>query len=137
MTIGRFKVASIVPIRAVLALAFVVLSSLQPGLFANANATGFHADNGITLSADVNDHHSADAGHRGHADVLVIDEAEHSDSTTADDAGCEVHCAPLHGVPAQYSPVLPTSAGCIPQVEVDVLQPGEHAEFIRPPRSLT
>jgi len=151
MRIERFNVANIIPLRAVLALAFIVLSSLQPGLFADANATGFHADNGITLSADTHDDHAADAGQNGHAAAVAADEvdhhssssavaageADHRSSSTADNTGCEVHCVPLHGVAADCSPVLLPSVGCVPEVAVEVLQPAEHVEFVRPPRSLT
>jgi hypothetical protein len=137
MGVGRIKLAIAMPLRAAFALAFIVLSSLQPGLFANANATGFHADNGITLSADVPDHHSVDGGHDGHAEAVAPDAADHHGSSSANDTSCEVHCAPIHGFPAAYQPVLQASVGCRPEVAVAVLQPSAHAEFIRPPRSLT
>jgi hypothetical protein len=137
MRIGRFEVANIRPIRAAFVFAFIVLSSLQPGLFANANATGFHADNGITLSADGPDHHHVAEGGDGHSEAVAADNADHHGSSSANDTSCEVHCAPLHCFPAAYAPVLQSSVGCRPEIALAVLLPGEHAEFIRPPRSLT
>jgi hypothetical protein len=133
MGIGRIEFAQILPLRAVLVLAFIVLSSLQPGLFANANATGFHADNGMTLSTQVHDH-AADAGHGDHAKAAADDQNDHHGSN-AKDASCEVHCAPIHGFPAGYSAVFSPSVGCTPEAMLAVLQPGEPAELKRPPRT--
>jgi hypothetical protein len=133
---GRIKVANIMPLRAAFALAFVVLSSLQPGLFANANATGFHADNGITLSAGSPDHqHAAHRGHHDHADAVAADKSGHHSSGSESDTSCEVHCAPIHCVPADWSPVFPPSVGCAPETTLAVLQPREPVELKRPPRA--
>jgi hypothetical protein len=134
----RIKLAITVPLRAALAFAFIVLSSFQPGLFAIANATGFH-DHDAAVSAAVpgHDHHAVEGGHDGHAGMVAGDKADHHGSIGPNDTSCEVHCAPINGVPAEYQPVLQGSVGCRPDVAVAVLQPGEHTKFIRPPRPLT
>jgi hypothetical protein len=134
MGIRRIKLAQILPLRAVLALAFIVLSSLQPGLFASANATGFHADNGIALSVQIRDHHATHTGHGDHAKSVADEQVDHHGSK-AKDASCEVHCVPIHGVPASCADVFPPSVGCVPEETQLVLQPGEPAELKRPPRT--
>jgi hypothetical protein len=132
MRIGRFQLAQFPPLRAVVALAFVVLSSLQPGLFGNANATGFHGSHGKVFSVQIRDHH---ASHAGHHHAKAADEQADQHDSNLKDAGCEVHCAPIHGVPAGCSPVLPPSNGCVPEATLMVLQPGEPVELKRPPRT--
>jgi hypothetical protein len=136
MRIPRLKLARVVPLNAVFALVFVLLSCVQPGLFASANATGFHADNGIALSSELRDHHAVDAKHGSHSEALQGDEAtDHHGSSTKNDASCEVHCAPIHCVPVDHSGVFPPSIGCPPEINLVVLQPGEPAELNRPPRA--
>jgi hypothetical protein len=131
MSIRPNTLARSAPLRVALLFVFVILSAVHPGLFATANATGFHADNGITSAAD-SDHHSADAGH-AHPPKAAVEKASDNDSGV-DETSCEVHCAPLHGVPADCVPIFPPFVGCAPEATHAVLQSGEPAELKRPPR---
>jgi hypothetical protein len=133
MRLGRFKLAQFLPLRAALVLVFIVLSSVQPGLFATANATGFHADSGMMLSLDGHDHQSKDGQHDHHGKVVA--DADDDSPGTNSSASCQVHCAPIQGFPADYSPVFPPFAGCAPEMALVVFQPGEPAELNRPPRA--
>jgi hypothetical protein len=137
MRIPRLKLARIVPLNAVFALVYVLLSSVQPGLFASANATGFHADNGIALSSEVRDDRAAeDTKHDVHSDAVADSEAaDHHGSSANDNTSCEVHCAPIHCVAVDHSGVFPPSIGCPPEINLVVLQPGDPAELKRPPRA--
>jgi hypothetical protein len=134
MTLGRFKLAQFAPLRAALALVFIVLSSVQPGLFATANATGLHADNGMMLSSQDRDHQTGDGQHDHHDQAVADTEADDDDPGTSTNASCEVHCAPIHGFPADFSPVFPAFAACPPEMALVAFQPGDLAELKRPPR---
>jgi hypothetical protein len=137
MRIPRLKLARVVPLRAVLALVFVIVSSVQPALFASANVAGVRADNGIQLSSELRDDRAVDeTKHGAHSDAVADNEAaDHHGSSTNNNTGCEVHCAPIHCVPVDHSGVFPPSIGCAPEINLVVLQPAEPAELKRPPRA--
>lgn len=126
--------------RMMLALAFLFLSALQPGMFAGANAQGLHAGTGISAGISFAEHdkhaqhHGAVAEEPGQ-DVREANRHDHSDYRFAE-KGCEVHCAPVTTVPVECQASQRPVARCFGPVLVSVLADGEYAEFIRPPRDL-
>ncbi|MER9255116.1 hypothetical protein NKJ73_21450 [Mesorhizobium sp. M0074] len=128
-TVGRIAILGSVPLRALLAVVFLVMSALQPGLFATANATGFHAS--ADLQAETPAH---DMSHHG-ATVNEADTSEHQhgDKQSADKS-CEVHCAPAHAVPVDCPELEHVISRCFAPVIAVTLPLGEYKALIRPPR---
>lgn len=127
--------------RALFSALFLLLTSLQPGLFAAANATGFHADGGITIAAEQPGSHDAGTQHAKHASAAAEhDEAaqkqHHDDSGSAKSKSCEIHCAPVLAVPVGCPLLAQPSVRCFAPDVASPLPLGEYAEFIQPPRSL-
>lgn len=123
--------------KALLAALFLVLSSLQPGLFAAANATGFHADGGMALSVEQPASH--EAGHAGHSAAAADHDQQaqkYHHSEGAKNKSCEIHCAPILAVPVDCPVLGEPSARCFVPALASPLPLGEYAEFIQPPRSL-
>lgn len=129
-----------------MAVLFFTLSSLQPGLFAAANATGFHSDGGMALSMQGSAAQAGDASHAGHGS----DHARHGAATDdggqgarhhhqpqdAKDKSCEIHCAPVLAVPVDCPILKRPSARCFAPAPAARLPLGDYAELIHPPRSL-
>jgi hypothetical protein len=112
-----------------LAVVFLVMSALQPGLFATANATGFHA--GVHVKAETHD-----MGHHGAtADDADTSEHHHGDKQSSDKT-CEVHCAPAHAVPVECPDLEHVVSRCFASVVAVTLPLGEYAALIRPPKHI-
>lgn len=137
--LGRISIAGIALYRAMLAVVFLVLSSLQPGLFASANATGFHSDAGVTLQVEEPAHDTG--GHVGdHKDAAAaaktdVDKKHHGGEKSADES-CEVHCAQVYAVPVECPELERIVTRCFPPVVAEVLPGGEYTSHIKPPRHL-
>lgn len=111
-------------LRAVFALVFVCLSSLQPALFTPALATTPHVMTEM------------DAGEHAHPAATADSDAavDHHGDRTAADKSCEVHCAPAHALPVDC-PALALPLRCVPDLpDTMALVDGLAAEFIKPPR---
>ncbi|MCF6119947.1 hypothetical protein L2449_24230 [Mesorhizobium muleiense] len=118
-----------------LAVVFLVMSALQPGLFATANATGFHAGTDLQAGMHLQDETSAhDMGHHGAtADDADTSDHHHGDKQSSDKS-CEVHCAPANAVPVECPDLEHVVSRCFaPGVDV-TLPLGEYAALIRPPK---
>jgi hypothetical protein len=138
--VGKISMAGIALLRAVLATAFLLMSALQPGLFAAANAKGFHSDAGITLSAhkpvqDVRPHvHDHDV----EADATdASSKSHHGGAKKSDGKSCEVHCAPAQAVPVEWPVLGNTLVRCFAAATAAVMSLCEYAELVRPPRHLS
>ncbi len=124
-----------IPLRAVLAVVFLVMSALQPGLFATANATGFHSDAGMNLPAE--DHSHAMGGHDHGAVADDVDTSEHDHGTkNSSEKSCEVHCAPAHAVPVDCPDLERVVSRCFAPVVAVTLPLGEYTALIRPPKHI-
>lgn len=131
---------------ALLAALFFVLSSLQPGLFAAANATGFHADGCMALSMlgsavqadDAGDacHGSGQATHGAAADDGGQGAQHHHKPQDAKNKSCEIHCARVFAVPVDCPVLERTSARCFAPIAAARLPLDDYAELIHPPRTL-
>jgi hypothetical protein len=88
----------------------------------------------VSLSSESGDHHAAGVEHDHHANMVQDQQTDDQNSST-NDTICKVHCAPIQGVPADFSPVFPGFAGCAPQASLVVPQPGVSIKFKRPPRT--
>lgn len=126
--------------KALFSVLFLMLSSLQPGLFAAANASDFHSDGGIAISVEQPASRAGDTEHAKHASAAADHDKDaqkkHHDSDGAENKSCEIHCAPVLAVPVDC-PILaqPSVRGFAPAM-ASLLPLGEYAEFIQPPRSL-
>ncbi|WP_133116205.1 hypothetical protein [Mesorhizobium wenxiniae] len=128
--VGRISILGNIPVRAMLAVVFLVMSALQPGLFTTANATGFDAV--VRVQAETHD-----MGHHGAtADEADTSEHHHGDKQSSDKS-CEVHCAPTNAVPVDCPDLEHVVSRCFAPV-VDVTLPlGEYTALIRPPKHLS
>lgn len=135
----RTRLAGLAPLRAALALVFFILTSLQPGMFAVANAKGLHG--GTELAGEMKaagpKAHGKHAQHHHSGVEEAEDEgsAHHHGERFAGKA-CEVHCAPATAVPVECPDLQGPVGRCFEPVLASVLIDGEYAEFIRPPRRL-
>ncbi|MER8825504.1 hypothetical protein NKH73_08010 [Mesorhizobium sp. M0938] len=121
-----------------LAVVFLVMSALQPGLFATANATGFHA--GADLQAGIDLQAETSAHDMGHHDATATDDTDtsehHHGTKQSADKSCEVHCAPANAVPVDCPDLEHVVSRCFAPV-VDVALPlGEYTALIRPPKHI-
>jgi hypothetical protein len=144
MTIfGKFSIAGIASLRAVLAVVFLLMSTLQPGLFATASAKGLHGHKGIVIASQeevVSSGHGHDHGHEAAIAPALSDQADgktkhHGGKNTADKS-CEVHCAPSHAVPVYCPDIRREMARCFATVTASTLPLGAYAGLRRPPRNL-
>ncbi|TIL72649.1 MAG: hypothetical protein E5Y70_20475 [Mesorhizobium sp.] len=136
--VGRISILGNIPLRAMLAVVFLVMSALQPGLFATANATGFHAGTDLQAGMHLQDETSAhDMGHHGAtADDADTSDHHHDGAKQSSDKSCEVHCAPANAVPVDCPDLEHVVSRCFaPGVDV-TLPLGEYTALIRPPKHL-
>ena len=139
---GKLSTAGIPLLRAVLAVVFLLMSTLQPGLFATASAKGFHGDKATIILSDeeaVSSGHGHDHGDEAAIAPALSDQADgktkhHSGKNTAD-KGCEIHCAPSHTVPVYYPDIQCEVARCFATDTASILPLGEYAGLRRPPRT--
>ncbi|MBA3449141.1 MAG: hypothetical protein H0T56_16360 [Pseudaminobacter sp.] len=133
-----------VSLRAALALVFLLMSALQPGLFASANATGFHSDSGMTLrakepvtQAGAHSHAHDDSSAADVAKSEADEKMHHHDSKTLSDQSCDAHCAPANAIPVSCPHVERMAARCPVLAVRDAAIPmGEYNTPVRPPRTL-
>ncbi|EHK55629.1 hypothetical protein [Allomesorhizobium alhagi] len=118
-----------------LAVVFLAMSALQPGLFATANATGFHGDAGVNVGAEQPTHDMGDHDHGAMADDTDTPNHHHGNKKSAEKS-CEVHCAPAHAVPVECPEIEHAVSRCFASAVSLALPLGEYAELIRPPRHL-
>jgi hypothetical protein len=130
-TVGRITILGNMPLRALLAVVFLVMSALQPGLFATANAKGSQAR--MDIQVETPEHDMAD--HGATADDTDRSEHHHGAKQSADKS-CEVHCAPAHAVPVDCPDLEHVVSRCFAPVVAATLPLGEYAAQIRPPRHL-
>ena len=134
--LGQISIARIASLRAMLAVVFLVMSSLQPGLFASANAAGFHRDSGATLQVEKSHHDSG--GHVGDhntaADAAEDVDEKHPDGEKSANDDCEVHCAPAHAVPVDCPDISRSASRCFAVTVATVLPLGAYSTLIRPPK---
>ncbi|WP_164783936.1 hypothetical protein [Mesorhizobium sp. M5C.F.Cr.IN.023.01.1.1] len=131
--LGRISILANIPLRALLAVVFLVMSALQPGLFATANATGFHSDAGMNLPAE--DHEMSGHDHAAAADDSDMSEHDHGTKNSSEKS-CEVHCAPAHAVPVDCPDLERVVSRCFAAVVAEASAGGEYTAHIRPPRHL-
>ena len=134
--LGRISILGTMPLRAVLAVVLLVMSALQPGLFATANATGFHSDAGMKLA--VQDHSHEMGGHEHGAVADDVDMSEHDHGTkNSGEKSCEVHCAPAYAVPVDCPDLPSVVSRCFAAIVAEASAGGEYTAHIRPPRHLS
>lgn len=121
-------------LRAVLAFAFLFMSCLQPGMFAGANATGFHGE--ASAASDDPESIQETNGHEAHHAASSEDGKQHPHGSDGFDKSCEVHCAPCQAVPVGCPDIERVVARCFAPVEAAVFPYGEYATLIRPPEHL-
>jgi hypothetical protein len=142
---GTFRTV-LQPLRAVLAVVFLLMSALQPGLFASAGAAGLNPDAALSFenarhaeSVVLVSHH-AGADHYSDPDLTEIasDVAEsttdHHGNAKSTEKSCEVHCAPAHAVPVVCQDIERSAVRCFAPIAADRILSGEYASLIRPPR---
>lgn len=126
------------PLRAMLAVVFLVMSALQPGLFATANATGFHAGADlqarVDLQAETPAHDMDDHGATAAGDTDTPQ--HHHGAKQSADKSCEVHCAPANAVPVDCPDMEHVVSRCFAPVIAVTLPLGEYTALIRPPKHL-
>ena len=139
---GRSIVEGLGPLRAVLVFVFLLMSAVQPGLFAAANATGFHGSVGIAVGADAPfgslDGHGDRHGAHASAEVGSEDtgaKAQYRGAKESLDKNCEVHCAPAHAVPVMCPGIDRIAVRCFAPLIAEALPFGEYPALIRPPRA--
>ena len=134
--LGRISILGNIPLRAVLAVVFLVMSALQPGLFATANATGFHSDAGMNIPVENHSHEMGGHVHGAPADDVDMSEHDHG-TTNSSEKSCEVHCAPAHAVPVDCPDLERVVSRCFVAVVTEASAGGEYTAHIRPPRHLS
>jgi hypothetical protein len=119
------------------AIAFILLSALQPGLFAVANAAGMHGDPGTERSMAEHADHHAGSDHHAYNTHVDTDRSidDHNGALNGDQTSCEVHCAPAHAVPVDDQALPRPFGGSFDTCLETSLSYGLALEFTRPPRS--
>lgn len=139
--LGRTPVIGIAPLRAVLAVVFLLLSALQPGLF--ATAAGFHADSAGTLAVEDAVQEAADSHVHEHVSEATTAESAsadtgpqvHNGGGTPADKSCEVHCAPAHAVLVACPGIERVPARCFAPAATEAVLSEVYSTLIRPPRT--
>jgi hypothetical protein len=128
---GRMKGAFV---RALFAVAMLVVASLQPGMVAMAKSA-MHPAQAETLQ-QIEDHNH-DAAHGDHAveQPSSANDASHHGGASTADLCCDMHCMPATGVPPCWSDLAHPPAGAFGRVASGALTPGETHGLIRPPRT--
>ena len=141
---GRNTMGRMVSLRAALALVFLLMSALQPGLFAGDNPTGFHSDSGMTPGGK-EPATQAEAHRHAHGGSSTTDAAaseasatiHHQDGKSLSDQSCEVHCAPFSFVTVSCQHIERIVTGrLVPEIREAAIPLGEYNTPVRPPRTL-
>lgn len=138
--LGRKQMMGFAPLKTVWSILFLLMTAVQPGFFATANATGLHSDAGMILGVDklAEDVGGHEQGHHGEADASQSPSKAHVDGAKkSSDKSCEVHCAPAQAVPVEWPAFGHALVRRFAVHRFAVLQHGEYAELNRPPRSLS
>lgn len=130
MRSGRRGVVGSAFVRLLLAVALLVVASLQPAMIAVAKPA-MHPSQAETL-------HQAEQHH--HGDVAVHspssgNDASHHGDVSAADSCCDMQCMPGTGLPPCAADLAHPAAGAFEHGASDALLPGETHELIRPPRT--
>jgi hypothetical protein len=133
VSLQRIAAAFPTPFRAALVALFVLISAMQPAAFAHGGAD-------LDLLNARADQTSDSAEKHIHGPKLAADEhgsvnksAGHSHEPS--DKNCQVHCAPCQAVPQDYPLFAPVLSQCFIVATDAIMQPGELASILRPPRS--
>jgi hypothetical protein len=132
--LGRISILGNVRLRAMIAVVFLLMSALQPGLFATANATGFHSDAGINLAAEEHSHEISGPKSAA-ADDMDMSGHDHGTKNSSEKS-CDVHCAPAHAVPVDCPDLERAVSRCFATVATEASAGGDYTAHIRPPRHL-
>ncbi len=135
LKIGKLRFVGIAPLRAALALVFLILTIVQPGLFASANAANLQVGAVIAQGFEAGDHKAEGRKNGHHAAAESKDGNSHHGGKMASDKGCEVHCAPANAVPVGCQGIASAVAQCFVPAIAAILLDGEYADLIRPPRT--
>lgn len=130
------SIAKVRLLRAALLVAFAALISLQPGLFAIANASATHAQTVAGPVVKGHDHHAASSIEHAH-DAQMENGAvvDHHGVRKASGKSCQVHCAPAAALLVEYSPLPAPEPTSHATPALVVLTDGDAVEFIEPPRT--
>lgn len=128
---------------ALFAALYLILSSLQPGLFAAVSAGGFHTEYAMTMSMQQPavqdsgaDHTAQHARHEAAKGETHGDAGDHHKPADTNNKSCEIHCAPVLAVPVDCPGLKGPSGRCFAPVVAKRLPLDNYAEFIRPPETL-
>lgn len=131
---------------ALFAALYLILSSLQPGLFTAVNAGGFLADGAMAMTMQQPAALDSGADHAGHGVQHAKHEASKGDSQNdaehhhkpadTNNKSCEIHCAPVLAVPVECPGLKRPLERCFAPVVAKRLPLDNYAEFIRPPETL-
>jgi len=143
LRVAAYLAVGRVPLRALLAVLFLLMSALQPGLYATANATGLHGNGGMNLRVEKQVQDTRDHDHHDHGDAAAGSDMKghhgakgHHDGKKSAEKSCEVHCAPGQAVPVECPDIEPVLARCFALATAATLPLGEYTALIRPPRQL-
>ena len=127
--------ASAILLRLALAVVLVVVSSLQPALFASAG--GKHHETAalvLVIEAGSGDH--ADAHRKHHASTETErHSADHAHQKRFSDKSCEIHCAPVTALPVDCPAFGRAPGACHGTVAIAVLLGNAYGDLARPPRT--
>jgi hypothetical protein len=131
---GRHRGVKGAFVRALFAVAMLVVVSLQPGMVAMAKSAMHPAQVETLLQSE---HHDHDAAHGDHTIEQTSSEngASHHGGTTGADLCCDMHCMPATGAPPCPSDLAHPPSGAFGRVASGALTPGETHGLIRPPRT--
>ncbi|MCR5860480.1 hypothetical protein [Mesorhizobium sp. J428] len=135
---GQHRLARISWFRAALALLFLVMASLQPGMVAMAKSA-MHPSSvaGLIASSDAKVYTNSDHEHGSDATTEVDGasaKSHHGNPKTADIC-CDTHCAPSQAVPVSFPPFPQPCSGVLALEVSAAIMPGEQTDFLRPPRT--
>lgn len=121
-------------VRGLVAVAMLLVASLQPGMIAMAKSAMHPSQTETLQHAEPHDHGGAHADHGVHLPASENDGSHHGDASAAD-LCCDMHCMPATGVPPCWSDLAHPPAGAFGRVASGAVTPGEMHGLIRPPRT--
>ena len=131
----RHMKASAILLRLALAVALVVVSSLQPVLFVSAGGK-HHETAAPVVVTDAGSGHHADAHRKHHVSTETErHSADHAHQKRFSDKSCEIHCAPVTALPVDCPAFGRAPGACHGTVAVAVLLGNAYGDFARPPRT--
>lgn len=127
------------PLRLALAFLFLLLTSVQPGLFSMASAKNLTSAKPAEVTQAHTSHEAADHGHRHHAGAdggHAQSKVQHHKGGKFSDSGCEVHCAPVTALPVDCPFLRQPASGGHGVTRIVALVDGETSVLAKPPRHL-